>query len=282
MPKTFKPKRPTMKRAKKMLARRKKSMAKKNMDTYFLRTRITASILPSQGITVSNYISSFWKLLDQTSAVGVTQSSEFTLFSNIYDRVRVNRMRIRVVPKANVLDQATAQNDANLTVSGDGRVHTAIYRDPDGFSTSVSRFQRQPSYRAYSVLKPFTRSYQIKYPTGVWLNCQDIYSDETLLQRLGAYGGVGLYAENVLEDAGEIFNEPWASLEISYDCVFQGKVSAVLTQDESGNVCIAPPTATTVAPSRIVGISGTFNDTHVTGIVDGEVQEAPKNDASDP
>lgn len=269
-------------KAKRAIAQKKKQRAKKNMDTYFLRTRVLSTILPSQGVTVSNYISLFWKLLDPTSAVGVTQSSEFGLFKNIYDRVRVNRMTIKITPKANVLDQVQAQDEDALNVSGDGKVHTAIFREPDGYSASITRMQRQPSYRGYSVLKPITRSYQITYPTGVWLDAQNIYSDETLLKRLGAYGGVGLYAENVLEESGELFNEPYASVEITYDCVFQGKIIGGLSLDESGNVVVSQPTVTTVPQSRIVAVSGTFNDKRAVGFTDGELQEVTRTDTSEP
>lgn len=273
------------KKAKKAIAKRKVRMAKKNMDTFFLRTRVTGAILPTQGVTVANYISSFWKLLDPTSFVGVVNSAEFQLYSKIYDRVRVNRMTVRLVPKANTLDMGQAQNDTQYNCTGDGRIHTAIFREPDGFSTTVSRFARQPSYKPYSVLKRVTRSYSIKYPTGVWLDCQNMFSDTTLLQRLGANGGIGIYAENVLEDNAELYNEPWASLELSYDCVFQGKIVSGLSQDVSGNIVIAKQSNITVAPpSKIVNISGTFNDTRAVGYdpVTTELLEAPVTDFDAP
>lgn len=274
-----------MKKAKRALANRKKRMAKKNMDTFFLRTKVTAAIVPSQGVTVANYISSFWKLLDATSAVGVTQSSEFGMYCKIYDRVRVNRLRVRVVPKANVLDMSAAQNDAALNLIGDGKVHTAIYREADGFNTTVTRFQRQPSYKAYSLLKPFTRSYGIKYPTGVWLDAQNIYNDTTLLQRLGALGGIGIYAENILEDNLEVFNEPWAAIELSYDCVFQGKTVTALSQDASGNILLSNPVNLVVAaPSKLINIAGTFGDTRATGYdpTTGEIVEVSRTDTDAP
>lgn len=281
MPKTQKK---TMKKAVRRVAQRKKGMAKKNMDTYFLRTRVLATIVPSQGATVANYIAAFWQLLDPTSVVGVTQSSEFGLFKNIYDRVRVNRMRVKITPKANVLDQQQAQNEADLNVSGDGKIHTAVLREPDGYVRSVPRLQRQPSYRGYSVLKPFTREYQISYPKDVWLDCQNIYNDETLLRRLGAYGGVGIYGENILEENLEIFNEPWAQVEISYDCVFQGKVVSALTLDkDTGAVTVSKPTFDTGGFSQLVAISGTFNDTRVTGFdASGGIIEVSRTDSDLP
>lgn len=274
----------TYRKAKRRMAYRKKRAAKKNMDTFFLRTKVLGTIIPSQGVTVANYVASFWKLLDPTSSVGVTQSSEFGLFKNIYDRVRVNRMTVKITPKANVLDQVQAQDEDNLNVSGDGKIHTVILREDDGYARSVPRLQRQPSYRGYSALKGFSRKYQITYPTGVWLDCQNIYSDETLLRRLGAYGGVGIYAENMLEENLEIFNEPWAQLEITYDCVFQGKVVSALSLDQdTGAVTVAKPTFDTGGFSQVVAISGTFNDTRVTGFdASGGIVEVARTDSSAP
>lgn len=273
-----------MKKAKTQLARRKKSAAKKNMDTFFLRSRVTGSIIASQGVATSNYISLFFKLLDATSSVGVTQSSEFMLFKNIYDQVRVNRMTVRVVPKANMLDQVQAQDEDALNVSGDGKVHTCILRDDSNYSANVARFIRQPSYKAYSVLKPFVRSYSVKWPTGVWLDTQNIYSDTTLLQRLGTSGGLGIYAENLLEENAEIFNEPWASLEITYDCVFRGKTGSSYSYSaETGEVCVAKPSTFVNPPSsRIAVLSGTIADTITSGFVDGELVETSKTDQTAP
>lgn len=274
-----------LRKAKKVLANRKVKMAKKNMDTFFLRAKVTGNILPSQGVTVSNYISSYWKLLDPTSAVGVTNNSEFGMYCSIYDRVRVNSLRVRIVPKANMLDMGQAQNDTTYNVTGDGKVHTAIFREGDGFSGNVARFSRQPSYKAYSVLKPIVRSYKITYPKGVWLDAQNIFNDTTLLQRLGALGGIGIYAENLLEDNSEIFNEPWASVEFSYDCVFQGKSVIALIKDASGNIVLTNPTTVTPpTPSKIVNIGGTFNDTRAVGYdpVTTELLETSVTDLDNP
>lgn len=274
-----------MKKAKTQLARRKKTAAKKNMDTFFLRSRVTGSLIPTQGVAVANYVSLFFKLLDAGSAVGVTQSTEFLLFKNIYDQVRINRMTVKVIPKANTLDQVQAQDEGAVNVSGDGKVHTCVLRDDSNYAANVARFVRQPSYKAYSVLKPFIRSYSVKWPTGVWLDTQTIYSDTTLLQRLGTFGGVGIYAENLIEENGEIFNEPWAALEITYDCVFRGKTGSSLSYDaETGEVCVAAPTAfVNPTPSGIVALSGTVTDSVVTGFDgDGKIVEAEKTDSTPP
>lgn len=250
-----------MKRAKRALAKQKKARARKNADTFFLRTKVLAALTPEQGAKTSNYIAQFWKLLDSGSTVGVTQSSEFTLFKNIYDRVRINRITVKVVPKANVLSFDQAQNDSNFNLNGDGKCHTVVLRDDDGYSASVPRLQRQPSYRGYNVLRSWSRTYSIKYPTDVWLDCQDIYSDMTLIERLGGNGGIGMFAANFLEDNNEVINEPWASVEITYDCVFQGKICGSLSLTETGAVAVAPPVSNIVSFTPMRLISGTFNDT---------------------
>ena len=120
---------PTMAKAKRRVARQKKQAATKNKDTYFMKAQLTCTIAPTQGVTVANYISWFPQLLNATSDIGVTQNSEFMFWAKVYDQVRVNSVHIRVVPKANVLDQANAQNDAAFRVTGDGLIHTCIDRD---------------------------------------------------------------------------------------------------------------------------------------------------------
>lgn len=273
----------TMKKAMKRVAKRKAKMARKAKDTFFLRTRATATITPLQGATVANYVSQFWKLLDQFSSVGVTQVSEFQLFASLYDRVRVNRIRVRVVPKANTLDQQNVQNDTDLNVSGDGKVHTIVCNEAEAYSQSIARLQRSTGYRAYSVLKPMYRTYGITYPKGVWLNAQNIYEDTTLISRLGGTGGIGIYAENILEDKSEVFNEPWAAVEVTYDCVFQGKIGPALKMDESGRICVEKPVVAELPFSPLNAISGTFADTRVTGFdEDGQLVQVTKDDTSAP
>lgn len=277
------PPRKAMRKAKRAMANKKKRQARTGGDTFFLRARTTASIVPTQGATVSNYISQYWKLIDVVATTGVTQNSEFGLYAQLYDRVRINRMRIRITPKANVLDQVNAQNENQLNVSGDGMVHTIVSRDDDSYSTSIARLQRVTSYKRYSLLKPFTRTYGITYPKGIWLDCQNVNSNPALLAQIGALGGVGLYAENVLEENLELFNEPWAAVEITYDCVFQGKAGSALSLTDDGKVCVSKPVFENYPLSAVVAVSGTFTDTRVTGFdVSGALVEVSKDDASMP
>lgn len=257
--KTTKVSKPMLNKAKKILAKTKRTKAKKNMDNFFFKAKTEAVIKPSQGATVANYISSFWSLMSATSVVGVTQNQEFQLYRTLYDKVRINSIKITIKPKANVLDQYNAQNDLLINSTGSGVFHSVIDRD-DQPPANIPRLSRYPSYKRTSVLKPLTRMYSIRYPTNVWLDCQNIYEDNTLLKRLGAFGGIYIYAENLLEDNLEIFNEPWAEVLLEYNCVFQGKTSAGITMD-GDRVILTPVLSSQVIPnSEVIPTSGTFSN----------------------
>ena len=245
---------PSVRKAKRIVSKIKKSRAKKNMDTFFLKARVNGMCVPAQGITVANYISSFWKLLDENSAVGVYNNAEFRLFSSLYDRVRVNSITVKWTPKANVMTAFDAQDQSVKTNNGDGLVHTVVLRDDDGFQQSIARLSRMGSYKPYSILKRWRRTYSIKYPTGVWLDCQNIFSDNTLLERLGTQGGI--YGQHFMEDSSEIFNQPIAAVEITYNCVFQGKIMTNLGFD-ADTITVSKPVPTPYTPTDLVAITGT-------------------------
>lgn len=239
---------PAMRRAKKMVTALHRRKAKKNMDTFFLKAKMTGAIIPAQGGTVSNYVWYSPVLLDSTNTWSVTQNAEFKLYASMYDKVRVNSIKLTYTPKANVFDAGAAQNDATYTLTGDGCIHTAIDRDGT-IPANIPRVSRYPSYRKYSALKTFSRSYSVKYPTGVWLDCQNIFEDDTLLKRLGLTGSIGLYAENLVEDRLEVFNEPLANITLEYNCVFQGKTSGSLSIDDNGVISITPDPDVLVTPT---------------------------------
>lgn len=236
-------KRPSMAKAKKMVTKAHKAKAKKNMDTFFLKAKTTVTVSPAQGALTSNFIYRAFSL-DPTGSGDYAQNgtalylnnAEFQLYRLQFDKFRVNSVKITVVPKANVLDQANAQNDGVYNVTGDGLVHTCIDRDSIAPS-SKAVVSRYPSYRKYSILKPFSRSYSVKYPTGIWIDCQSPATFH-MAQELGLRGTVTMYAENVLEDRLEVINEPWATVTVEYNIVFQGKSSNNLTgvYDENGNL----------------------------------------------
>ena len=217
----------------------KRAKAAKNEDTFPLICRSKATAVPQQGALVANYVYLYGNLINVNAAQGVLSNAEYRLFSNLYDQVRINKVVMKVRPKATMLDQNNAQNDSLNTV-GDGIVHTVIDRN-SAASMNTEVFARYSSYKKFSVLKPFTRSYSVKYPDGIWLDCRDELSDMTLLQRLGALGGIFVYLENLLEDYAEFYNEPWAAVEWEYHCVFRGKNIASLTYGADGTVTLKPP-----------------------------------------
>jgi len=286
MPKRFrksrKSKKVTLRVAKKVVRRMHKKKAKKNMDTFFFKSKVTASVLPNQGTTVANYIYNVFTLdpQNQGGAAAYITNAEFNLYRGMYDKFRVNSVKVTFTPKANVLDQSTAQNDGALNLTGDGMIHHCI--DRDGFAPSnVARVSRYPSYRKTSVLKKFSRSYSIRYPTGVWLDC-DSPGTFTMAKELGLTGGVTIYAENILEDNYEVFNEPWASVLVEHNIVFQGKTSGALSgvYDQDQNLTGVSVNYTTNVPnlplSPLKNIRGTLGaDTRTAD----EITENPITDA---
>lgn len=260
---------PKYKKPRRMRKRKptKRAKALKNEDTYSLICRSKATSIPIQGGLVSNYVYIFGKLIDVNAAIGVLNNAEYKLYSTMYDQVRINKLVLKVKPKPNVLDIVNNQNDSFNQV-GDNMIHTVIDRNGEArMSTEV--FARYSSYKKYSCEKDFTRSYSITYPDGVWLDCRYETLDTTLLQRLGALGGIFVYAENLLEDLGELYNEPWAAVEWEYHCVFRGKNIATLTFAENGTVSLSPPELM-AAPvgSPLINVRG---GTYETGATDMKV-----------
>lgn len=225
-------------KAKRVMGKKTKAKAKRNMDTFFFKAKSAATISPRQGVSVANYIYQNIGLMDATQPWSCTQNAEFKLYCSLYDKVRINSVKVRIIPKANVLDQVNAQNENALNVSGSGNYYTAIDRDGP-VPSNVAAILRYPSVRKQSILKGMTRTYALKWPTGLWLDTQNLYIDNDNLQRQGAFGCVGIYAENVLEESLELFNEPWATIEMEWNCVFQGKTSASLSlADDGKTICV--------------------------------------------
>lgn len=269
--KTRSQKKPSLKAAKKVIGKYHKSQKAKSMDTYPLTCKFTMTSIPTQGATVSNYVYHSFPLMNPSSTTDVTQNAEFSLFKNIYDQVRINSILIKVTPKANVLSQAEAQYDGVMTLTGDGLVHTVVDRNSAG-PWNVSALTKYSSYRKFNQKKAFSRSYKVSWPKGVWLDCKSIYDDQTLLKRLGCFGGLTLYAENLPEDANEVINEPWADIHIYYNVVFRGKTSASLSSTDGGGVKVdpimlgAPPDF-----SRLVVTSGGFVNERLVSTDEGGI-----------
>lgn len=258
------------KKAKKVVQHANKVKKSKNLDTFSLTCKTNATIIPIQGVTVSNYFYTTIPLLNSAIAVGVTQNAEFNLFKNLYDQVRVNSVLVKVTPKANTLSQAEAQYDGNMNLTGDGMVHTVIDRD-DAPPANITQLSRYPSYKKFNQKKSFVRKYSVKWPTGVWLDCQNIYENMSLLKQVGALGGIYLYSEDIPEDANELINEPFASIEIWYNVVFRGKTMGSLSF--SGNsVTVTPSTdLPSVAPTPLYNIRGSIEDTKIVDLSNNQV-----------
>lgn len=248
-------------KAKRVLAKTKKARAMKGKDTFYLKAKVSGTVTPSQGVAVSNYVYGTYYLLNGTSSVDVTKNPEFILYKNLYDRVRINSVKITVTPKANFLALNTAQNDGSYTLTGDNMIHTVI--DNDGQAAgNVARMTRYASYKKYSLLKKWSRRYSIKYPSSVWLDCQNIFSDESLLKRLGLTGGITVYAENVLEDSLELINEPLYDVLIEYGVVFQGRAEGTLLYNADTKAISVTPSdeGAYPTPTDVVPVYGTIAD----------------------
>lgn len=285
MPKNFrksrKSKKVTLRVAKKVVRRVHKKKAKKNMDTFFFKSKVTAMVTPNQGMAVSNYIYNSFTL-DPTNAAAAAylNNAEFNLYRGLYDKFRVNSVRVTFIPKANVLDQATSQNDGALNLTGDGVIHHCVDRDSVAPS-NIARISRYPSYRKTSQLKKFSRVYSVKYPMGIWIDC-DMPANFSMSKELGLTGGITIYAENILEDNYEVFNEGWATVLVEHNIVFQGKTSGSLNgvYDADSNLTGVSVNYTTnvpnLVPSSLKNIRGTLGDDTRTA---NEITENPITDA---
>lgn len=258
-----KQRKPAVAKAKKIVAKHTKAKAKKNMDTFFFKSKVTAAITPQQGALVANYIYNSFSLDPAGGSAAYNNNAEFQLYRSMYDKFRVNSVKVTFTPKANVLDQANNNNDTALNVTGDGMVHHVLDRDSVAPS-SIARLTRYPSYRKTSVLKSFSRMYSVKYPTGIWIDCESP-ATFSMSKELGLLGGVTIYAENILEDSGELYNEPWASVLVEHNIVFQGKTQGLLkgVYDLSNNLIGVTSEFTindpNLAQSPLLNIRGTLD-----------------------
>lgn len=246
-----------------------KKKAKVNLDTKSVVCTTNLICNASQGVTVNNYVyAGIPFAFNNPNSLGYNQLYNF--YCSQYQRVRINKMVVKVVPKANVLDQGNAQLDSNFAVNGDGLVHTCIDRDSIA-PASIATIQKYPSYKPFSVMKTFSRAMKVLWPKGTWLSTKNALDSPTslaLLQQLGATGTVTLYAENLLEDNWEILNEPWANIEIQWHCVFQGYDAPAMkvSQDPSGNniyTLYPQPAIPVVAQSTLSAVTGQLNGDYV-------------------
>lgn len=229
----------TYRKVKRAMAKKTKLKAKKNMDTKFVKVVWNGLLSPQQGpvgSSLTNYISAFCPLLATSSTeagVGdVTKQNAYQIHALQYDKVRINSVKLTITPKANVLNMNTAQNEGSYNVSGDNRFHWVIDRDgiaplsPNEVTPKL--LAQYPSYKNYSAMKKASRTYSIKYPRGYWLDTANPFGTgsgavgDSTMNTLGIFGGHSIYLQNLLEDSGEVFNEPWANWKVEYNCVFCG------------------------------------------------------------
>lgn len=240
----------------KAVAKKHKRQAKQNKDTFFLLAKTEGVLTPVQGVTVANYLYFAPQLVDPGSGSwSVFNNAEFNLYRYLYDQVRINSIIVKLIPKVNQMN-VTEYTSSTLNTTGDGVIHSVIDRDGQAPS-NIARLTRYPSYVRKSLLKPITRSYTVRYPRDVWLDCQNITTLPDELTRMGLTGGPTFYAENLPEIKGTLINNPWYDVVVMYKCVFRGKTSASISISSSNVVVTPDPPAFTVPSFTFTSIRGT-------------------------
>lgn len=241
---------------------------KTQRGTFPVTIKTNTTLTPVQGVSVSNYLYTCFNLFDTNAPPwSIAALPEFKLYCSMYDRVRINGVKVKVTPKANVFSQDAAQNDAQLTLTGDNMIHTALDRT-GAAPGNIKQVAKYTSYKQYSARKKFQRYYGIKYPKEVWLQTAQLATPASLPatpfvtgQQIGLFGGITLYAENFVEDTAEVWNEPWANVELEFYCVFEGKALNSITYDpESGTVSLGPQDPAPVLALN-TGVARTGTDT---------------------
>lgn len=237
----------------------------------------SATVAPTQGVTVANYVYNFFPLWDQNAGIPtmLTQNAEFLLNCKLYDRWRPRGITVNFKPHANTLDQAMNQNDG-YNYSGDGLMHTVIDRNSVPNSGDMATFMRYGSHRAKSLTKSQSRSYWIKLPVNVWFSTSALPTPQYVSQYggYGIQGGIGFYAENLIEDVAELYNEPIGVYSISYHIEFSGKIlpKVLSTVDLSGNqILVLSNSPSSGNPLQVPGQTLTGSGTTTTTVYNTQV-----------
>lgn len=225
---------------------RKAAKRMNNMDDHTVVHKLAGSITPLQGATVSNYIYSYWTPgITATPAQGQSNpligSSEFQLYRNLYDQFRVNRVTLRIIPRANVADQTTliAQNDSGSITQGKGVYYTV--EDRDGIAPGyVGSMNKYASVKVTRLTSRLTRSYAPNNTKSTWFDCQDPAGLDQLQRSIGMRGGITIYAESLPEVTNAVLNSVWADVEVLYSVTYRGKAMVNLMVNEDGSVTAAP------------------------------------------
>lgn len=212
--------------------RRTNTGVDKTEFTRLIKAQCTSA--PVQGISVSNFIYNYWSpRTDGGGLLPITNSTEFRMLALMYDRFRIHSVSVRYTPRANMLSMYDAV-DGSLN-NGSGMVYVAQLRAGQGPS-HPSQMKRIKGCRVYSVLKPFTSTYKLKYPKGVWLDCKDPNqsNQQGIVESIGQQGGITIYGENFPEPAGSVTNNAFYDCEITYKLSFSVYNPLALSVDGTG------------------------------------------------
>lgn len=213
-----------------------------NMDDHTVVHKLAGSITPLQGLTVSNYVYSYWTPgITASPSPGQSNpligSAEFQLYRNLYDQFRVNRVTVRIIPRANVVDQTSliAQNDTGSITQGKGVYYTV--EDRDGIAPGyIGSMNKYASVKVTRLTSKLTRSYSPSNSKVTWYDCQDPAGLDQLQRSTGMRGGITIYAESLPEVTNAVLNSVWADVEVLYSVTYRGKAMVNLTVNEDGSV----------------------------------------------
>lgn len=240
----FRKKRVGLKRAQRVVERVQRRKMRSGGDTHSLKVTQTfdAPLAPGSSNPASactNYIG-IWQplaLFDSTNPACAWMFPEFDLYTNLYDRVRINSVTVEWIPKANIYDVLNALNDTTVTTTGDLMFHTVIDKDSKG-PLNVKSLQRYGSYKRFSVKKYWKRTMRMTYPKSYWINTIGPNSDANTLQSIGGCSYMTVYTENLPSNVTNPTYNNFGTFKITYNVVFQGKYAASITAQDDGSVLI--------------------------------------------
>lgn len=245
--------------------RAKRSVVPTDKTDFKRSFKVSCLSYPVQGITVSNYLYDYISpRLDTGSMINVNQMNEFKMLALVYDRFRVNSVSVRYVPRANVM-QVYDSVDGSLNM-GAGVVYVAQLRDGKGPS-HPSQLKRIKGCKTYSILKPFTSTYKVKYPKSVWLDCGDSNqaNQQGLVEAIGLQGGITVYGENFPETPGTVSNNAWYDVEITFNCTFNTYNPKSLSSDGTGIKIDTQDAKPNYEPSRVRILLDELDGDHLGG-----------------
>jgi len=224
---------------------KKTSKRENNMDDHTVVHKVAGSITPLQGLTVSNYVYTYWSpapnYLTPSQSNPLFSSSEFNLYRNLYDQFRVNRVTVRIIPRANVTDSVglIVQNDSAALTQGKGVYYTV--EDRDGIAPGyIGSMNKYASVKVTKLTSKLTRTYAPTNSKNLWFDCQDPAGLDQISRSIGMRGGITLYAELLPEVLNTVLNSVWADVEVLYSVTYRGKAMVNLTVNDDGSVTAAP------------------------------------------